>query len=155
MVRRGLLSFGIFVFFRELGLSGGGIRLTVTQRPFLAGFGPPFLLWELSTASVERSLVHGELRRTLRSSSSLTSLQDKLGLSTTYPTFFLLNALAFMLVFFLARIAYGGYESILFFRVMWTRRHDIPLHLHRELDDPFTRQRLIWCSHLLHWQCLA
>ncbi|ORX33899.1 TLC domain-domain-containing protein [Kockovaella imperatae] len=82
-------------------------------RPFLAGFGPPFLLWELSTPLLN---IHW--------------FMDKLGLSTTYPTFFLINALAFMLVFFLARIVYGGYESMVFFHVMWTRRHEIPLHLH-------------------------
>jgi hypothetical protein len=39
-----------------------------------------------------------------------TPPQDKLGYSTKRPTLFLVNALAFMLVFFLARIVYGGYN---------------------------------------------
>ncbi|WWC86889.1 uncharacterized protein L201_001768 [Kwoniella dendrophila CBS 6074] len=82
-------------------------------RPFLAGFGAPFLLWELSTPLLN---IHW--------------FMDKAGLSTKYPTFFLVNALLFMLVFFLARIIYGGANSILFFQTMWTERHRIPLHLH-------------------------
>ncbi|WVQ98062.1 hypothetical protein IAU59_005184 [Kwoniella sp. CBS 9459] len=82
-------------------------------RPFLAGFGPPFLLWELSTPLLN---IHW--------------FMDKSGLSTRYPTFFLVNALLFMLVFFLARIVYGGANSVLFFQTMWTERHRIPLHLH-------------------------
>jgi hypothetical protein len=36
--------------------------------------------------------------------------QDKLELSTAYPTFFLINAIGFMGTFFLARIVYGGYN---------------------------------------------
>lgn len=57
----------------------------------------------------QRSLVHGE-------SSDLNNMwsrlieQDKTQLSTAYPTLFLLNALVFMLVFFLARILFGGYQ---------------------------------------------
>ncbi|WRT64766.1 uncharacterized protein IL334_001700 [Kwoniella shivajii] len=82
-------------------------------RPFLAGFGAPFLLWELSTPLLN---IHW--------------FMDKAGLSTKYPTFFLVNALLFMLVFFLARIVYGGANSLLFFHTMWTERHRIPLHLH-------------------------
>ncbi|WVR04636.1 hypothetical protein IAU60_001647 [Kwoniella sp. DSM 27419] len=82
-------------------------------RPFLAGFGPPFLLWELSTPFLN---IHW--------------FMDKSGLSTRYPTAFLVNALVFMLVFFLARIVYGGANSLHFFHTMWTQRKDIPLHLH-------------------------
>ncbi|KAK8847411.1 hypothetical protein IAR55_005269 [Kwoniella newhampshirensis] len=81
-------------------------------RPFLAGFGPPFLLWELSTPFLN---IHW--------------FMDKAGLNNRYPTFFLINALAFMLVFFLARIVYGGANSLLFFHTMWTERDHIPLHL--------------------------
>jgi hypothetical protein len=36
--------------------------------------------------------------------------QDKLNMSATHPTLQLVNALVFMLVFFLARIVYGGYN---------------------------------------------
>ncbi|GFZ47742.1 hypothetical protein JCM24511_05489 [Saitozyma sp. JCM 24511] len=82
-------------------------------RPFLAGFGPPFLLWEMSTPLL-----------------NMHWFMDKLGYSTKRPTIFLVNALAFMLVFFLARIVYGGYNSFVFFRTMWVERHRIPLHLH-------------------------
>ncbi|KAK6903724.1 hypothetical protein I204_02655 [Kwoniella mangroviensis CBS 8886] len=82
-------------------------------RPFLAGFGAPFLLWELSTPLLN---IHW--------------FMDKSGLSARYPTFFLANALIFMLVFFLARIVYGGANSLLFFRTMWDERDRIPLHLH-------------------------
>ncbi|WWD21502.1 hypothetical protein CI109_105988 [Kwoniella shandongensis] len=81
-------------------------------RPFLAGFGPPFLLWELSTPFLN---IHW--------------FMDKAGLNTRYPTFFLVNALVFMLVFFLARIVYGGANSLLFFNTMWQERANIPLHL--------------------------
>ncbi|KAK4684102.1 hypothetical protein P7C73_g6101, partial [Tremellales sp. Uapishka_1] len=81
-------------------------------RPFLAGFGPPFLLWELSTPFLN---IHW--------------FMDKLQLGTVYPTLQLANALAFMCVFFLARILYGGHNTILFLKAMWTERHRIPLHL--------------------------
>ena len=56
-----------------------------------------------------------------------------MGYSARYPTFFLLNALAFMLVFFLARICYGAYESLYFFSVLYKNWDEIPLHLHCEL----------------------
>ncbi|ORY30386.1 TRAM/LAG1/CLN8 homology domain-containing protein, partial [Naematelia encephala] len=82
-------------------------------RPFLAGFGPPFLLWELSTPFLN---IHW--------------FMDKLALSQSHPTLYLANALVFMLVFFLARIVYGGYQSFLVIQVMWQKRHEIPLHLH-------------------------
>ncbi|WWC67953.1 uncharacterized protein I206_101872 [Kwoniella pini CBS 10737] len=82
-------------------------------RPFLAGFGAPFLLWELSTPLLN---IHW--------------FMDKAGLSTKYPTFFLINALMFMLTFFLARIVYGGANSLIFFKTMWIERNRIPLHLH-------------------------
>lgn len=39
-----------------------------------------------------------------------TNEQDKLELSTEYPTLFLINAIGFMGTFFLARIVYGGYN---------------------------------------------
>ena len=80
-----------------------------SQRPFLAGFGPLFLLWETSTPFLN---IHWFM---VRSPPFLThrpadDMQDKLALSDVYPTFHLFNAIVFMLVFFLARIVYGGYQ---------------------------------------------
>ncbi|RSH92190.1 hypothetical protein EHS25_008605 [Saitozyma podzolica] len=95
------------------GFAGGERTFVAKERPFLAGFGPPFLLWEMSTPLL-----------------NMHWFMDKLGYSTKRPTLFLVNALAFMLVFFLARIVYGGYNSFVFFRTMWVERHRIPLHLH-------------------------
>lgn len=87
-------------------------------RPFLAGFGPCFLLWELSTPLLNAHW-----------------FMDKLELSTEYPTLFLINAIGFMGTFFLARIVYGGYNSVQFFTTMYRERERIPWYLH-----------LIYCS---------
>ncbi|WVQ83345.1 hypothetical protein IAT38_005484 [Cryptococcus sp. DSM 104549] len=82
-------------------------------RPFLAGFGAPFVLWELSTPFLN---VHW--------------FMDKAGWAERYPKFALGNSLMFMLVFFLVRIVYGAVYSVGFLQVMWDERERIPVFLH-------------------------
>lgn len=56
-------------------------------------------------------------------------LQDKLSISSRFPTLSLINDGLFALAFFLARICLGAVDSMRFFRAIVRHRHDAPLGL--------------------------
>ncbi|KAI9636404.1 DUF887-domain-containing protein [Dioszegia hungarica] len=77
-------------------------------RPFLAGYGAPFLLWELSTPIL-----------------NLYWFMDKLGTGRLHPEVINITGAIFAFTFFGARICYGGYTSLSVFRDLWLERDQL------------------------------
>ncbi|KAG8787223.1 hypothetical protein FRC15_009720 [Serendipita sp. 397] len=107
------------IHFEDIGFILHGIAcLTVFlfgYRPFLAYYGPRFLLWELSTPFL-----------------NLNWFFDRTRVKGT--TIHLLNGVALLISFFSARLVYGTYmadgkQSYNFFRTTYLNRSEIPAAL--------------------------
>ncbi|KIM30959.1 hypothetical protein M408DRAFT_38508, partial [Serendipita vermifera MAFF 305830] len=97
--------------FESIGFVLHGIAcLTVfglSYKPFLAYYGPRFLLWELSTPFL-----------------NLNWFFDRSPLKGT--TIHFVNGLALLVSFFFARLVYGSYMSYNFYQSIIANRADIP-----------------------------
>ncbi|KAF8512284.1 DUF887-domain-containing protein [Gautieria morchelliformis] len=83
------------------------IVYALSFRPFLGYYGVRFLLWELSTPFLN---IHWILDKTNRTGGTLQ----------------IINGIILMVVFFLARLCYGGWMSIRFFYTLKGVQAEIP-----------------------------